>query len=92
MTVKDIIKKYGYEYLIKIIKEEKEVYVITFAETINKAKLTGVCNTYKNEVCFQYNYYFMSGRIFFDLNEAKAYLNHTKIRRERVKEAMKNDL
>lgn len=89
MTVEDIIEKYGYEYLIKIIKEEKEVYVVTFADTINKVKLTGLRKVYKNELGFQYNYYFLAGRIFFDLNEAKCYLNHTKERRGRVKEAMK---
>lgn len=92
MTVEDIIEKYGYEYLIKIIKENKKVYIITFASTINKAELTGVCTIHENDICFQYNFYFMARYIFFDLNEAKCYLNHTKKRRERVKEAMKNDL
>ena len=89
MTVKDIIKKYGYEYLIKIIRENKKVYVIEHGIVIIKRNLTGICTIYTNDIVFQYSYIFLTRRIFFDLNEAKAYLNHIKRNR---KEDMKNDL
>lgn len=76
MTVYDIIEIYGYRHLISLVENRTGIYVVTFADTVQKCTLTGVKlrPIDDNELVFEVYWNFLYKRIFFSEESAENYL------------------
>lgn len=73
MTFDEFVNKYGIDKLVSMIRNNEEVYVINMGICIYKCALTGIIQ--HNDIAFQYNWHFVTRRIFLTEDSAEKFFN-----------------
>lgn len=76
MTVYDIIKNYGYDYIVSLVENKTTVYTVNLGSVILEEKLTGIKARpiEDNELVFETNWNFLHRHIFLSREGAENYV------------------